>query len=181
MPQSDRDAALPVRHAVRGDVPALVALVNGAYRGDGSRAGWTTEADLLGGIRIDAERMLAMLATEDQRILVHEHAGELLACVALERDGEGAYLGMLTIAPRSQAAGLGRRLLAAAEHEARRLWNVPAMHMTVIAQRTELIAWYERRGYRLTGETEPFPYGDERFGLPLRPDLHFVVMRKALV
>jgi hypothetical protein len=71
-------------------------------------------------------------------------------------------------------------LLADAEQDARRRWGVTAVHMTVIAQRAELIAWYERRGYRATGETAPFPYGDARFGEPLRPDLHFVVLRKAL-
>ena len=52
--------------------------------------------------------------------------------------------------------------------------------MTVVHIRDTLIAWYERRGYALTGETRPFPHGDDRFGKPLRDDLSFVVMEKVL-
>jgi len=169
---------MQLREASADDVSALVALVNSAYRGDSSRAGWTTEAELLGGQRIDAERLAETIATPDNVVLVHEAEGVPVGCVHLERIGDAAYLGMLTVRPTLQGAGLGRRLLEAAERFAVRAWGVASIHMTVIVQRAELIAWYERRGYVRTGERRPFPYGDERFGLPRRPDLEFEVLRK---
>lgn len=187
----DADAPLALRAARRDDAEALSALVNSAYRGDSSRVGWTTEADLLGGQRTDPDALRESIAQGetmgDRVLLVHEAvqpsgpaAPAIDACVQLERHGDEAYLGMFTVRPTLQGGGLGRRLLAGAEQDARRRWGVTAVHMTVIAQRAELIAWYERRGYRATGETAPFPYGDARFGEPLRPDLHFVVLRKLL-
>jgi ribosomal protein S18 acetylase RimI-like enzyme len=75
---------------------------------------------------------------------------------------------------------VGRQVLAEAERIARDEWAATNMIMTVIAQRAELIAWYERRGYRRTGETQPFPYGNARYGIPLRPDLVFAVLAKQL-
>jgi ribosomal protein S18 acetylase RimI-like enzyme len=168
------------RAATEDDVPALVRLVNSAYRGDSSRAGWTTEADLLGGVRIDAERLTAAVRSPDHVILVHEQAGDIVACVHLQRTGDECYLGMLTTRPTLQGAGLGRQMIEAAERWALAHWRSRAMHMTVIVQRTELIQWYERRGYAVTGERKPFPYGDVRFGEPMRPDLAFHVLRKPL-
>ncbi|MFN7270947.1 MAG: GNAT family N-acetyltransferase [Gammaproteobacteria bacterium] len=191
----DTEAPLALRAARREDAEALSALVNSAYRGDSSRVGWTTEADLLGGQRTDPDALRESIeqgeTMGDRVLLVHEAvqpsgpaggsaALAIDACVQLERHGDEAYLGMFTVRPTLQGGGLGRRLLAGAEQDARRRWGVTAVHMTVIAQRAELIAWYERRGYRATGETAPFPYGDARFGEPLRPDLHFVVLRKVL-
>ena len=191
----DTEAPLALRAARREDAEALSALVNSAYRGDSSRVGWTTEADLLGGQRTDPDALRESIeqgeTMGDRVLLVHEAvqpsgpaggsaALAIDACVQLERHGDEAYLGMFTVRPTLQGGGLGRRLLAGAEQDARRRWSVTAVHMTVIAQRAELIAWYERRGYRATGETAPFPYGDARFGEPLRPDLHFVVLRKVL-
>ena len=191
----DTEAPLALRAARREDAEALSALVNSAYRGDSSRVGWTTEADLLGGQRTDPDALRGFIAageaSGDRVLLVHEAvqpsgpaggsaAPAIDACVQLERHGDEAYLGMFTVRPTLQGGGLGRRLLAGAEQDARRRWGVTAVHMTVIAQRAELIAWYERRGYRATGETAPFPYGDARFGEPLQPDLHFVVLRKVL-
>lgn len=171
---------LEIRPASAADAPALVALVNSAYRGDSSKAGWTTEADLLGGQRIDAERIAHTIATSGNVILLHEQNGVPVACVHLERTGHDCYLGMLTVEPTRQRGGLGRLLMESAEHWAIEHWSSRAMHMTVISQRPELIAWYERRGYRRTGEHKPFPYGDERFGLPRRDDLVFDVLRKQL-
>ena len=170
------------RPAVPADLPAIASLVNSAYRGDSSRAGWTTEADLLGGQRTDPDSLRDQLATGAAVLLLAQAEGTLYGCVFLERDRERdeAYLGMLTIAPALQNTGLGRALLAHAETFAREAWQANAMRMTVIAQRTELLAWYERRGYVPTGEREPFPYGDARFGLPKRADLYFSVLRKAL-
>jgi len=104
----------------------------------------------------------------------------LLASVVLKRDGDAAWLGMLAVRPTSQRGGIGRRVVQAAEAWVATRWRAGRMRMTVILQRTELIAWYERRGYRRTGETAPFFYGDERFGLPRRQDLSFIVLEKAL-
>jgi GNAT superfamily N-acetyltransferase len=171
---------LITRPATIADAPALVALVNAAYRGESSKAGWTTEADLLGGQRVDVDRLTETIARPGNVILLHERDHVPVACVHLDRTGEDCYLGMLTIRPTMQGGGLGRQMLEAAERWAMEHFSSRAMHMTVIVQRTELIAWYERRGYRRTGEREPFPYGDERFGLPRRDDLAFEVLRKPL-
>ena len=157
-----------LREATGPDVPALVALVNSAYRGDSSRAGWTTEAHLLGGIRVDNERLESAIGTDGHVILVHESDEGIVSCVHLEKTGEDGYLGMLTTRPTLQGSGLGRKMIEAAEAWAVTHWHVRAMHMTVLEQRPELIAWYERRGYVATTERKPFPYGDERWGLPTR-------------
>lgn len=171
-----------MRLAIADDAPAIVVLVNSAYRGDSSRMGWTTEADLLGGQRTDEASIRDFLAgAPQQRMLLSDDAdGSLRACVQLQNRGDYAYLGMLTIRPTLQASGLGRALLAAAEHDVQSAWGTRRMVMTVIEQREELIAWYERRGYLRTGETAAFPYGDPRFGEPKRPDLRFVVLAKNL-
>jgi len=172
------------RPATPADVPALVALVNSAYRGEASRAGWTTEADLLDGQRVDADGLTADVATPGVVVLLAEQHDEptpaLIGCVKLHRQGSHCVLGMLTIRPTAQGAGLGSRLLEAAERWAVTHWSAPSVHLTVIAQRSELIAWYERRGYERTGEQRPFPYGDARFGLPRRDDLVFDVLRKVV-
>lgn len=169
------------RPAVLAEVPALVELVNSAYRGDSSRQGWTTEADMLGGQRTDALTLGEQLSAAGATLLVAEREGRLVGCVYLQRlDASEAYLGMLTVEPRIQAGGIGTVLLTAAESYVTATWSAVALRMTVIAQREALIAWYERRGYARTGETQPFPYGDERFGLPKRDDLYFVVLRKPL-
>ncbi|MFI5532010.1 GNAT family N-acetyltransferase [Kitasatospora sp. NPDC051853] len=171
---------LTFRPAGPADVPALVALVESAYRGDSSRAGWTTEADLLEGQRTDAEGVAAVIEAPGSRLLVAEREGELLACCQLEHRGERAYFGMFSVRPELQGGGVGRQVLAEAERVAGAEWGVRELEMTVIEQRSDLIAWYERRGYRRTGEFSPFPYGDERFGLPLRDDLRFERLTKEL-
>lgn len=167
--------------ATAADVEAIVGLVESAFRGEASRAGWTTEADLLDGRRTGPDEIAAILAHPAQCILVgRDPAGGLLASVVLKRDGDAAWLGMLAVRPVLQGAGLGKRVVAEAEQWVRTNWQARCMRMTVIVQRSELIAWYERRGYRATGETAPFFYGDERFGLPRRDDLSFIVMEKPL-
>lgn len=168
------------RHATEADIPLLVDLVTTSYRGDASRAGWTTEADLLDGLRIDAERLQADIARPQSIILIGEHQGAVQACahVAVE-DGAG-YFGMFSVWPALQGHGLGKRMLAEAERIARDEFGQSRMRMTVIDVRDALIAFYERRGYRRTGIHKPFPYGDERFGIPLREDLRFEVLEKPL-
>jgi GNAT superfamily N-acetyltransferase len=167
--------------ATPADIADIVALVESAFRGDASRAGWTTEADLLDGRRTGPDEIGAMLADPDRRLLVERDAdGALLASVVLKRDGDDAWLGMLAVRPTSQGRGTGRRVVEATEAWVATQWRAGRMRMTVIVQRTELIAWYERRGYRRTGETAPFFYGDKRFGLPRRQDLSFIVLEKTL-
>lgn len=173
-------AALSFRPAVDADVPDLVALVESAYRGDASRAGWTTEADVLDGQRTDPDGVRQIIDAADGVLLVVERAGELVACCQLEHRGDHAYFGMFAVRPGLQGGGLGKEVLAEAERRARERWGAKEMRMTVVNVREELIAYYERRGYRRTGELSPFPYGDERFGIPLRGDLAFELLVKPL-
>ena len=171
--------ALAFREAAAADIPALVALVTSAYRGDVSRQGWTTEADILDGNRIDPDVLLRDIQRPRSRVLLAERDGELLACAHVcEEDGAG-YFGMFSVRPDLQGGGIGKQLLAEAERLAREDWRLPAMRMTVIDIRDELIAFYERRGYHRTGITKPFPYGDARFGIPRRDDLRFEVLEKS--
>ncbi|MFJ7066290.1 GNAT family N-acetyltransferase [Streptomyces sp. NPDC101115] len=169
------------REASLDDVPVLVPLVESAYRGDSSRGGWTTEADLLEGQRTDAEGVGAVITAPGSRLMVVERDGDIIACCQLEHRGDAAYFGMFAVRPELQGAGLGRQIIAEAERRVRELWDAREMHMTVISVRAELIAWYERRGYRRTGRMTPFPYGDERFGVPQRDDLEFELLVKELV
>ena len=163
--------------ARRDDLVPLHAVIESAYRGDTARRGWTHEADLLDGQRTDEAALVAILVDPRQRILVAREGGAIVGCVALTDKGDGiCYLGLLTVAPDLQAAGLGRRLLAAAEQVAKAAFGARRIEMTVITQRTELIAWYERRGYARTGEHRPFPHGDTRFGIPRDDSLAFVVL-----
>ena len=166
------------RDATPADVDAVVALVTSAYRGESSRAGWTTEADLLDGARIDGDVLRADLARPRSRVLLAEADRTLVACahVAVE-DGCG-YFGMFAVVPGLQGQGIGARMLAECERIARVDWSMPTMRMTVIDVRASLIAWYVRRGYRRTGTHRPFPYGDPRFGVPRRDDLRFEVLEK---
>lgn len=168
------------RAATRADVPALVDLVNSCYRGEGSKRGWTTEADLLDGQRMDVEGMSELLARSNTLVLVGQTRDGIITCCELQRGVNGAYFGMFSVRPDLQGAGLGRVVLAQAEQMAVREWGSRLMRMKVLKQRPELIAWYERRGYTNTGKTEPFPYGNEEFGLPKRDDLAFVELTREL-
>lgn len=166
---------MQIRRATPADTDAVVALVQSAYRGDSSRQGWTTEADLLDGQRTDAAEVSSVL---DDLVLAEED-GELLGCCTLvPRDGY-AYFGMFAVRPGLQGGGIGSKLLEAAEGLAAE-HGAGHVEMTVISTRTELIDFYLRRGYVDTGESRPFPYGDDRFGRPRRDDLSFTVLVKRL-
>lgn len=169
-----------LRVADSADIPALVALVESAYRGEASRQGWTTEADLLDGQRIDASGMAEVIGKSDSRVLLAVDGAAILACAHIQRQDDAAYFGMFSVRPDLQGAGLGDRLLRECERSARELWHCSKMQMTVISVRDELIAWYERRGYRRSGRYKPFPYGDARFGEPKRDDLRFEWLEKHL-
>jgi len=174
------ETATTFRLATSADVAAIVALVESAYRGDVSRKGWTTEADLLDGQRTDPAGVAELIAKPGSCMLLAERDGALLACANLEKRGDAGYFGMFSVRPDLQGAGIGRAVLAEAERVAHEDWHCREMHMTVISVRDELIAWYERRGYRRTGIHSPFPYGDARFGIPKREDLRFELLVKPL-
>ena len=179
---TDADSEFNISTARSADVAAVVALINSAYRGESSRRGWTTEEHLVGGQRTDESAIAQDIGTAGQVILLLRRGPLLCGCVLLENKAEQTcYLGLLTVRPDLQAAGIGRRLLAAGESWAAEHFGSQEVEMTVVEQRLELIRWYQRRGYQLTGEIRPFPYEDERFGLPKRDDLRFVVLRRRLL
>jgi ribosomal protein S18 acetylase RimI-like enzyme len=173
---------LQFRKATSKDAAAIMTLVNSAYRGEGSKQGWTTEADLLGGQRVNTEMILETLAKPDKWFLLCELEGRLVGSVLLEKGSpELCYFGMFAIDPTLQAKGIGRAMVAEAERFVSADLGCRVMEMTVITVRSELIAWYERLGYKKTGEVRPFPYGDENFGIPKRPDLALGVFSKQLL
>src|SRR5688572_6657668 len=133
------------------DVSELNALVNSAYRGESSRKGWTTEADLLDGIRVDEERLRELIQKPGSVILKYTDAAEkIIGCVHLEKKGDTMYLGMLTVSPMLQSKGVGKELMKTSEVHARQQ-NCALIYMSVITDRIELIAWYEKYGYKNTG------------------------------
>jgi ribosomal protein S18 acetylase RimI-like enzyme len=195
---------LVFRNATLADVSAVVELVESAYRGEASRAGWTTEADLLDGQRTDEIEIREIIRGAHSRIRLAEqspaglqildqiqahtpsqeralpHAASLVGCVRIENAGDAGYIGMVSVLPTLQSAGIGRQLLHEAERVIRDELRLPRARMTVIGQRDTLIAWYQRRGYSLTGKQEKFPYGQPRAGTPRRDDLYFEILEKML-
>ena len=169
--------------AVESDYPEIIDLVNLAFRGSGPSASWNVESGIIEGQRLNESLLREDFAAKPEGyLLTHrdETKGTLLGTVWLEPVGDGVWhLGLLTVRPDLQKKQLGRTLLAAAESYAKER-GAQRIRMTVVNVRDLLIAWYERRGYTRTGETQPFPYGDERFGRPLRDDLHFVVLEKGI-
>lgn len=170
-----------IRIAIEQDIDELVHHINAAYRGDSSRQGWTTEADLLDGQRTDSEDLLAIIQKPNSYfLLLHTITNELVASVHLEKIENYCYLGMLTVSPSQQNKGLGKRLLDASETFAKITWKSEKIKMSVISIREELIAWYQRKGYQFKGESKPFPFGDPRKGLPKRTDFNLMLLEKAL-
>jgi ribosomal protein S18 acetylase RimI-like enzyme len=168
---------MPVLTATLQDIPALAALINSAYRGEGSKKGWTTEADLIKGeLRIDGPTLEELMKTDNTVFLKYlNERGEINGCVFIQKKTDGMYLGMLSVSPTQQAKGIGKQLMNEAQIQARRLGS-DRIFMRVISARHELINWYEKLGYCKTGQTEPFPH-DTKFGVPTRP-LEFTIMEK---
>lgn len=161
------------------DAESLVRLINSAYRGESSRQGWTTEADLLDGRRTDAEDILNLIAAADSLILLCRQGGELRGSVHLQYQDRQVQIGMLAVDPALQGQGIGKRLLAAAEAQARQSWTVERLLMAVIPCREELIAFYERRGYRRTGIKKDFP-ANPALWLPKVTGLSLELLEKPL-
>ncbi|MFM8743443.1 MAG: GNAT family N-acetyltransferase [Cytophagales bacterium] len=164
--------------AILSDAAAINQLVNSAYRGEGSKQGWTTEADLLDGTRIDEEAVKELISRPGTTILRYVENEQLLGCVELRQEKGKLYLGMLSVAPNTQGKGIGKKLLLAGEEHAKSV-GIRIMMMTVISVRKELIDWYVRHGYQLTGERKPFVVPDTRWGIP-KQTLEFVVLEKHL-
>ncbi|WP_292066750.1 GNAT family N-acetyltransferase [Brevundimonas sp. UBA7664] len=172
---------IDIRAATTADIPALHRLVESAYRGEASRAGWTTEADLLDGQRTDPEELADILADPKQALLTAWLGDGLVGCVLIADRGDSTgYLGMLSVSPTLQGSGLGRRLVAAAHRGLAERFGARQVRISVFPYREALVGWYQRLGYAPTGETLPFPYDDPRSGIPLRDDLHFIVLSRPL-
>lgn len=165
-----------IRLTTPADIPALHTVIESAYRGDAARAGWTFESDILSGPpRTNPAKLAAIVRCPGERLLTALEKNQPIGCVQITDRGAGtAYLGLLCILPQRQATGLGRQLIDAAEKLARDDFAATVMEMTVIDRRVELISYYQRRGYVVTGESRPFP-------IPLDPPLSMVVLAKALV
>lgn len=176
---------LKLRKADSKDLLSLSALINSAYRGDSSRIGWTTEADFLAGQRTDPISLRDLLETMDSVILVGELKSEsesILSSVHLKKiNSEICYLGMLCVHPEYQDRGWGKLVMKEAELYVKNQFHCRYIEISVIQIRTELIQWYERIGFIKTGEVKDFPYGNEKFGIPLRSDLQMLIMRKFIV
>jgi GNAT superfamily N-acetyltransferase len=172
--------SLMVRTARAEDVVDIVELVQSAYRGEASRLGWTTEADLLHGQRTDSAEVGDLIRADGSVLLLMADELGLLACCQVERRGDTAYFGMFAVRPGAQGVGTGRGLLDEAGQWAVRHWGSLRLELTVLRQRPELLAWYARRGCVATGEVRAFPYGEERFGVPQREDLELLVLVRSL-
>lgn len=166
--------------ATAPDLPEIVALTNLAFRGE---VGWTLEGRYIEGERISLETLKENIAEHPEALVLiwrDEKDGTLLGSVWLQpRQADAWYMGLLAVRPEMQGQQLGRRMLEASE-EAIRQRGAKRIRISVVNVRERLTTWYERRGYVRTGEKEPFPYGDDRVGKPLREDLEFVILEKAL-
>ncbi|HTH54909.1 MAG TPA: GNAT family N-acetyltransferase [Cyclobacteriaceae bacterium] len=167
-----------ISKATPEDIPALNKLVNSAYRGDSSRKGWTTEADLLDGTRTDENAIRSFFEEPNATILKYVDDGKIVGCVRLEKNGSQLYLGMFAVDPTVQNKGIGRKILVGAEVEASKQ-NCKSIEMTVISERKELIAWYQRNGYEQVGGKIPMVFDNPSGGIP-KKDLYFITLEKFL-
>lgn len=172
--------SLSFRAATLADVPDIVALVESAYRGDSGRRGWTTESDLLDGNRTNKREVAMLIAKPDNRVLLAHRDGTPVACSHIRKQGDSCHFGLFAVNPELQRGGVGKQMIREAERVAREDYRCGQMEMTVISVRAELLAWYERRGYRRTGKLRPFPAGNGCAGFAKKIDLHFELLVKAL-
>lgn len=182
MPPSSRDAApclVRFRRATRADVASIVSLTEAAYRGE-NLGGWTTEAHLVGVRRTDSESVEEVLTSLQRVIMLVEIDGDLAGCVELTKQDSRAVLGMLAVRPELQGRGIGGAIIREAERLCRDEFEATEIRMQVLHMRSDIIAWYDQLGYKPNGERAPFPYGNERLGVPKRNDLEFIVLVKVL-
>lgn len=167
-----------ITKATSQDIPALNTLINSAYRGESSKKGWTTEADLLEGKRTTEEELTETIQDSKNTILKFTENDQIIGCVLLVEKEDKLYLGMLTVSPELQNSGIGKKLLHQAEIHTKEL-GLPRIVMTVISVREELVAWYKRNGYVDTGVREPFPESDVHVTVAEEP-LEFIVLEKKI-
>ena len=165
--------------AATTDIPALAQLLNSAYRGEESKKGWTTEEHLIAGnTRTNEENLQEIMQQQSSIFLKYTNeANEIIGCVNLQQHGNKIYLGMLSVSPQLQGGGVGKYLLKAAEEYAGEK-KCSTIYMTVISARTELVSWYQRHGYKDTGERKAF-VEDGLTGKHLQP-LEFMKLEKSL-
>jgi GNAT superfamily N-acetyltransferase len=170
---------MPVLVAEEKDISSLVALMDNAYRGESSKQGWTSEADLfIGNKRTDEATVTDLIKKPGAVFLKYlNEEGVLEGCVFLHKKDNRLYLGMFSVSPLAQGKGIGKKLLIAADDYAKEQ-NCSSIYMTVITVRKELIAWYEKNGYQKTGKVIPFPV-DLRYGIPTQP-LEMLVLERHL-
>ena len=149
-------------------------LLNFAYRGE---KGWTTEVSLVEGDRSNISDIT--LAIENSVFLIHKNNSDLMACICLESTGNDVYIGSFAVHPDHQATGLGKSVLEAAEAYANNELNAKKIIMVVLSLRTELIAFYERRGYKRSGVFKEYP-SHLKVGTPKRNDLTIEQLHKNL-
>jgi ribosomal protein S18 acetylase RimI-like enzyme len=167
-----------ITKATLQDIPSLLTLINSAYRGETSKKGWTTEAHLLEGKRTTEEELTAIILDPKNTFLKFTENDKIIGSVLLVEKGHQLYVGMLTVSPELQNAGIGKKMLAEAETHAK-TFGLSTLSMTVVSVRSELIAWYKRHGYVETGEREPFPSSDIHINISDKP-LEFIFLEKKI-
>jgi ribosomal protein S18 acetylase RimI-like enzyme len=167
-----------ITKATLQDIPALNILINSAYRGETSKKGWTTEANILEGKRTNEEELTETIQNPKNTILKYTDNDQIIGSVLLVEKEDQLYLGMLTVSPELQNSGIGKKMLAEAENHAKAL-GLSSIIMTVISVREELIAWYKRHGYVDTGEREAFPESEIHITISDVP-LEFIYLEKSI-
>ena len=178
------DGPLNYRIATEDDCESLWVLIESCFRGEVSCQGWTSEHELLGGQRIDVETLRDIINDSSNVIFMFFYldTNDLVGCVRLQNfpETKTAYLGMLSVSPTLQNRGYGKFILSIAENYAADSWNAEKIEMTVIDLRTELLEFYQRRGYVDSGERKPFPFDDPKFGTAKRRDFEFYLLHKSM-
>jgi ribosomal protein S18 acetylase RimI-like enzyme len=165
--------------AVSKQAGEINALVNSVYRGENAKKGWTTEADFIEGIRITPEKIKEIIETDNNVIINALDSGKIIGCVHLEKKVNYTLLGMLSVDVNYQNKGIGKILINECERYTKEVYNCDEIRMKVIGRRKELIEYYERRDYYLTGEREEFGAAGDTFG-ETKEKLYFEILAKKL-
>lgn len=160
------------------DSASIASLINSAYRGESSRAGWTTEADLIDGLRTTTQEIAAIIQAEHTFILLGVLHDEIIATTCCHYHEGAAHLGMIAVKPKLQNKGYGKEMITAAEAMTKREWGVKNFQMNVITVRESLIAFYERQGYQRTGLIKDFPAESDLWQVKVS-GLQFTLLEKS--